>query len=68
MHRRNYADFVLAIALIGFSAACSTPAAPAPASQSASPMPHMVHDAQHGGQLGMGQEVHIEIVSARPAE
>jgi hypothetical protein len=36
------------------------------------PMPtdagHMVHEAEHGGQLGMGETVHIEIVSQQPGE
>jgi hypothetical protein len=28
----------------------------------------MVHEAQHGGQLGMSEEMHIEIVSERPGD
>ncbi|MBI3536696.1 MAG: hypothetical protein HY070_03930, partial [Chloroflexi bacterium] len=35
---------------------------------SASPTPHMVHNAPHGGELGMGQELHIEILSERAAQ
>ena len=29
---------------------------------------HMVHEAEHGGQLGMSETVHIEIVSQQPGE
>ena len=29
---------------------------------------HMVHEAQHGGQLGMSETMHIEIVSDRAGE
>ncbi len=29
---------------------------------------HMVHAAEHGGQLGMGETLHIEIVSEQPGQ
>lgn len=29
---------------------------------------HMVHEAEHGGQLGMGETLHIEIVSQQPGQ
>lgn len=42
---------------------------PTPGSMTAStPGAHMIHQAQHGGQLGMSETLHIEIVSKRPGE
>lgn len=32
------------------------------------PGEHMVHQAEHGGQLGMSETLHIEIVSEQPGE
>ncbi len=77
------ANVALLIALSIWVSACSGPTAgtpttqpaalPAPTSTPASmtastPGEHMVHKAQHGGQLGMSEELHIELVSEQPGE
>ena len=77
------ASVPLLIALSVLVSACSGPAATNPPTQpAASPTPtstpasmtastpgaHMDHEAQHDGQLGMSENLHIEIVSERPGE
>jgi len=77
------ANVALLIALSVLVSACSGPTAGTPTTQPAGPKiptstpasmtastpgAHMTHEAQHGGQLGMSEELHIEIVSERPGE
>ncbi len=64
---------VLALIIMACSGPTTQPAAPSPTPTPASttvstPDEHMVHEAQHGGQLGMSEELHIEIVSERQGE
>lgn len=63
---------LLSALLIGGCAPTSTgPATPTP-TQASTTTPvaagHMLHEAPHGGQLGMGETLHIEIVSERQGE
>lgn len=71
MKRFGYAALLaLALALTA-CASPVTPAAPTPTTLPATvtePAAHMEHRAQHGGQLGMSENIHIEIVSERPGE